>query len=137
MPVFLLIRPFSSSGYSLSLQLSLYKNVIDRADCIFEVFIADTDDNIQLTGSLVDHLDINVCVSKCREDSSCCSSCRLHSTTYDRDQCKIRLKLNVIRIYRFVNSCKNLLFLSLWTKIVIVSIPDGMCSIETPLSSNT
>ena len=111
MPVFLLIRPFSSSGYSLSLQLSLYKNVIDRADCIFEVFIADTDDNIQLTGSLVDHLDINPRVRQRCKNTSCSTTVCPHATSYDCDQSQPGFKIKRIRLYGTVNSGDHILLL--------------------------
>lgn len=104
--------------------------------------MAYTNNNVQLAG-IPDQSSwrwYGMC--QCREDPSCCTSRGLHSTTNDRDKCKIRLKLNMIRIYGFMDSqarifCSFSSKASLWTKIVMVSIPDGICSMETPLSSNT
>lgn len=108
---------------------------------MFELIMAYTNNNVQLAGSLINHLDVDMGMCQCREDPSCCTSRGLHSTTNDRDKCKIRLKLNMIRIYGFMDSRKDLLLFFfkgiLVNKIVMVSIPDGICSMETPLSSNT
>ena len=76
---------------------------------MFELIVAYTNNNVQLAGSLINHLDVDMGMCQCREDPSCCTSRGLHSTTNDRDKCKIRLKLNMIRIYGFMDYRNDLL----------------------------
>ena len=112
MPVFLLIRPFSSSGYSRSLQLCLYKNVIDRVHRILEILIADTDDDVQLTGTLVDHLDVDPRVGQRCENTACsatvCHACRVLRLRSEPDPDS---KIQRIRLYGTVKSGDHTLLL--------------------------
>ena len=64
-----------------------YENIVDRLDGCLEVIIGNTDDDIQLTGALVDHLDIDIGMRQCGEDPSGSSSCGLHAASYDGDEC--------------------------------------------------
>ena len=47
------------------LQLSRYKNVVDRTDRSLKITVFHTDDNIQFTGSLIDHLYIDMLMCQC------------------------------------------------------------------------
>jgi len=52
-------------GFPSSLQLSSYKNVVDRTDRSLKITVFHTDDNIQFTGSLIDHLYIDMIMCQC------------------------------------------------------------------------
>lgn len=54
------------SSYSATplLQLRHYKNVIDRLDCRFKILVCHTDYDIQLTGTLIDHLNVYIHMGK-------------------------------------------------------------------------
>lgn len=41
------------------------KNIIDRSDSFFEITVLNADDDIQLTGTLIDHLYVNICMCQC------------------------------------------------------------------------
>ena len=45
--------------------LSQYENLIQRTDRVFEIFMPHTDYNIKLTGTLIDHLYIDMGMCKC------------------------------------------------------------------------
>ena len=46
------------------LYLCLYKYIIDGLYSRLKIMISDTDDNIELTGALVDHLHIYICMGE-------------------------------------------------------------------------
>ena len=53
---------FRSHEIGTFLQLCFYKNIIDGANRPLKVIVADTDDNIQLAGALIDHFYIDLCM---------------------------------------------------------------------------
>ena len=77
--------------------------------CSLKISVLHTDNDIQLTGTLVDHLNVDVCVCQCGEDSSGSASRSSHAAAYNSDQRQIGLKVNGIRLYRTVQSCDDLL----------------------------
>ena len=87
----------------LSLNLCFYKNLVQCTDGVFEVIVSYTDNDIQLAGSLVDHLDIDMGMGKGGENSSGSAACGTHSSSDDSDQSKIRLQFNVVRIHSFMD----------------------------------
>ena len=88
----------------MSLNLCFYKNLVQCTDGVFEVIVSYTDNDIQLAGSLVDHLDIDMGMGKGGENSSGSAACGTHSSSDDSDQSKIRLQFNVVRIHSFMDS---------------------------------
>lgn len=63
-PLFLYYRPTHSIGDGLNdiilLNSCLYKDIIDCFDRCFKVIVAYPDDDVKLTRSLIDHLDIDI-----------------------------------------------------------------------------
>ena len=80
-----------------------HKNLIQGADRIFEIIMADADDDVQLTGALVDHLHIDMRMGQGREDPSRGSPGGLHAPAYHSDQGQIRFQLDVVRMYGLVD----------------------------------
>ena len=75
--------------------------------------MTDADDDVQLTGALVDHLHIDMRMGQGRENSSRSSPGGLHTPAYHSDQGQIRFQLDVVRMYGLVDPCNDLLLLFL------------------------
>ena len=92
------------------LQLCRYKNIINRSDRGLKILICYSDNNVQLTRSLIDHLNIYICMGQRRKNPARSSSCGTHSPAYYGDSRKVRFQIDRIRLCNTVNRGKYLLF---------------------------
>ncbi len=72
------------------LNLCKNKNLIQSADRVLEVIVLHTDDDIELAGALVDHLDIDMRMRQGGENTSCSTARGLHAASHDCDKRKAR-----------------------------------------------
>ena len=89
------------------LQLSINKNIINCLDRCLKIVFSHSDDDIQLTGSLIDHFYVDMRMCQRRKDSSGSTACLAHTASHNCNQCKIRFQFNIIRIHGTVDACND------------------------------
>ena len=100
------------------LWLFLYrKNFVPFYD-IDKITVLHANDNIQLTGALVNHLDIYICMCVGRENSSGCTAGGFHSTSYNCDQGSSELNIIIgVENRDFENAVKAIYDIFVLTQI--------------------
>ena len=84
---FLSKMPFLYNSKNSLLQLRCNKNIINRFHSRLEICVLHADDDVEFTGTLVDHLDVNAGVCQGGEDASGSAAGGLHAASYDGDEC--------------------------------------------------
>ena len=72
--------------YSALLQLRRNKNIINRFHSRLEISVLYADDDVEFTGTLIDHLDVDAGVCQGGEDTSGSAAGGLHAASYDGDE---------------------------------------------------
>ena len=72
------------------------------------IVLINANDNIELSGALIYHSDVNACACKCAEDSGSCSLRFYHSSSYYSDEGEIFFYKDVFGIYSLTYRSHNI-----------------------------
>ena len=92
---------------------SFYECAVDRVDGNLEVVACDTDDDVELARTLVDHADVHTCGVERTENLRRGTVVGFHAAAYDCDQRKVSGDIDVIGVAEFVDLREDRLLLLL------------------------
>ena len=82
--------------------------MIDGVECLFEVVFIDTQDDVKLARTLVDHADVDICVRQCVANASGGTLCLNHTAANHSKECETVLENNAVGTNALVEAGKNL-----------------------------
>ena len=100
------------SRVPFAVSLAENEHIVDHLDSLLKIGSVDANDDVKLTGALVDHSDVDVCVGKSRKHTGSSTLDGLHAASYDCDEGKTVDDLEMIGLYHLYKALGELLALT-------------------------